>query len=236
VNPLVSFTLDWVRLNDGLWEEEFPGIYRVVLGHALPQIGGLSLITDDPEMAARSPRTATLIDALPRASLRPVSEVFATATEEARSKLGASLQAKNAALGARKALDKSRAERYFDDLLHEADEDLTAARDASRRAALELRRQSILTERGRAFDEIESRHRLSMSLDLGSILVLAHPKIRIDCNLVHKKGWTAKLPLLWNPLLAEVEPADCPQCRKPSHVFDLSRDGVRCSTCVGNRS
>jgi len=341
VTPFASYALDWVRLTGGLWEEERPGLYRVILPHAPAGFEGLSLITDDPEIARERPDAhlvapaSPLFDAVvadgraqgrlslvhvgglawnpsriaaavagclrledtrfeltrfapmehhygifnfrasfesdvieselvsvcvnlnngrlarrvpaavarairleaPMEPLPPVPRAIAqeahrVARQEAESKLAAARQGRLHEVATRRSAERSRAERYYEDLRREIEEDLRTERDERRTGVLRSRLAAVQADCGRAIADIDARHELRVSLDLGSVLVVAQPKIVLDCLLTHKKGWTGRLALTWDPLLEEVEPVDCPRCRQLGYEFTLSRTAVFCPACA----
>jgi len=315
VTPFANFALDWVRLTGGLWEEERPGLYRVIVPHPPAGFEGLSLITDDPEIArertdahlvapasplfdalvadgraqgrlclvhlggltwnpsrvaaavagclrledtrfeiarftqlehrygifsfrasfesdvieselvsvcvnlnngrlarrvasavARAMRLESLAGDLPPSPRKPVQHAYGVAREEAESKLAAARQGRLREVAARRLTERSRAERYYDDLRRELEEDLRAERGEKRLGSLRSRLATLSAEREHALGDIDARHELRVSLDLGSLLVVTQAKVVLDCQLTHKKGWTGRLALTWDPLLEEREP------------------------------
>lgn len=181
-----------------------------------------------PAAAARAARSEPSVDPLPQAPVISSLRAYGAARTEAGSKVDLLRQAHAAELERRRKQEGSRAIRYYDDLLRELEEDRSRRRDESRARVLEARWASIVAERERMLSEIDGRHRLKENLWLASILVFAQPKVVLEGMVVNKTGGRTPLRLVWDPLLGELEPIECPTCRSPGYAFELTWKGIRC--------
>lgn len=132
----------------------------------------------------------------------------------------------------------ARMERYYEDLQEELGERLAKAQRDGRASAkavesLEQRLLGVGHEQRVRVGELRQRSALRVSVRLTNLMLVAYPKLRLEARLAPKRGAAVPLTLVWDPLAGQLEPPDCPTCRRPTRqLLQGERGQLACPGCA----
>jgi hypothetical protein len=130
--------------------------------------------------------------------------------------------------------------RYYADLRTEVEEQAQKARsrgeDTARFAA---RIEGLEREEQLRAGELRRKGQLKVHLRLLNLLVIHQPKLLLNTEVVSSKAGSAigRLEWVYDPLVEAVEAAVCPDCRRPTFEFAVTRQGrLVCPACAAATS
>jgi hypothetical protein len=128
----------------------------------------------------------------------------------------------------------ARMARYYADLRAEAAEQAERARarggDASATAS---RREVLDREEQVRTAELRQKATLRAQLRLSNLLVVHQPKLWAEATVTGPRSLSARLELVWDPLVEALEAVACPSCGQPTFSFQVVPPGrLACPSCA----
>lgn len=173
----------------------------------------------------------------PDAAARPLRQAYAMARERVAATALAVGRGHQREREERVARQVARMEGYYADLQSELAQRLAKAQVDGRTSpktldSLQDRLAGIARDRQVRVDELRQRSALRVTVGLTNLLVLACPKLRVEATLTPLRGPALGLTLVWDPLTAQLEPPDCPACRRATReLAQGSRGQWLCPEC-----
>ncbi len=126
--------------------------------------------------------------------------------------------------------------RYYSDLRSELDAQAHRARNRGDESAkFAARREAVDREERLRVAELRQKSALRVHLRLINLLVVRQPKLLLHAVLSapRSRAPEQELELVWDPLVESMEPAACPECRRPTVVFQVGRRSrLMCGHCA----
>jgi len=137
-------------------------------------------------------------------------------------------------LGERLHRQLERIGRYYRDLRAEVEEQAQKARNRDDDPARFASRLEALTrEEDLRSAELRRKSQLKVHLRLLNLLVVHQPKLLLRAAVVSAGSVVGRLDWVWDPLIESIEAAVCPECRRPTFEFGVTRQGrLVCSACA----
>jgi len=137
-------------------------------------------------------------------------------------------------LGERLHRQLERISRYYGDLRAEVEEQAQRARHRGDDAARFNERLEALTREEKLRSaELRRKSQLKVQLRLLNVLVIQQPKLLLRVAVASARSVVDRQAWVWDPLVEGVEAAGCPECRRPTFEFGVTREGrLVCPSCA----
>lgn len=164
------------------------------------------------------------------AGARPLAQVLDAAGREATRVAVERARLFLAAMERRRGRDHERLHAYYESLAREAANPRGRGRHPGR-ATVDDRLESIHAEYERKVRELEHRYALRVRLRPAAVERLTLQVWQSNCHLRWRRAERA-LPVVWNPVLHDLEPLACDRCGAGAWAVTVGEDlAVRCRQC-----
>lgn len=126
-----------------------------------------------------------------------------------------------------------RTTQYFHDLREELKERIERAKEREfdtqklyeRLKAIDRQKQIRITE-------LKEKTTMLLELQLKNLMILKEPKLRMQANLIPKKGNSTSVSLVYSPLTERLSAPQCPTCNRPNFSLFFNRyNQLVCPEC-----
>ncbi|MGO9924492.1 MAG: hypothetical protein ACLQIB_58665 [Isosphaeraceae bacterium] len=137
-------------------------------------------------------------------------------------------------LGERLHRQLERIKRYYTDLRTEVEEQAQKARNRGEEAARFAERlEALAREESLRSAELKRKSQLKVQLRLLNLLVIHQPKQLLRAAVVSKGSVIDHQEWVWDPLIEAIEATVCPECRRPTFEFGVTRQmRLVCPACA----